>query len=115
MADYAVTVSLGGTRTAQMLTTTAAADDTTPSVAGCEVLLIPANTGATEITQLDGSAAYQKVTLICTSATNPSTLADGATFILSANWAPGIDDTITLFTVNGGASAVWREVCRSDN
>jgi hypothetical protein len=55
------------------------------------------------------------VILICTSATNPPTIADGATFILSANWSPGVDDTITLFTVNGGASAVWREVCRSDN
>jgi len=115
MADYAVTVSLGGTRTAQMLAATATADDTTPSVEGIEVLLIPANTGATAITQLDGSAAYQKVILICTSATNPPTIADGATFLLSANWAPNIDDTITLFTVNGGASAVWREISRSAN
>lgn len=115
MTDYNVTVSLGGMRTAQMLVGTAAADDTTPSVGGIEVLLIPANTVPTAITQLDSAGAGQMVTLIATSSTNPPTIADGATFLLSANWAPSIDDTITLFTANGGASAVWREISRSAN
>ena len=113
--DYAVTVSLGGTRTAQLLVSTASANDTTPSVSGVEVLLLGANTAVTAITRLDDSIAYQKVILICTSATNTPSIADNATFLLSAAWAPDIDDTITLFTVNGGASAVWREISRSAN
>ncbi len=96
---------------------TAADGDATPTVLGATCLLIPSNTAPTAITQLDDAVPGQRVTIVATNATNPSTLADGARFILAggAAWAPGIDDTITLFTANGGASAVWREVCRSDN
>jgi hypothetical protein len=99
------------------LVPSAAADDTTPSVYNAKVLLIPANSVATAITQLDDSAPGQQVTLVLTNATNPSTIADSATFILAGNaaWGGSIDDTITLFTVNGGASAVWREISRSAN
>ena len=96
---------------------TATADDATPSVRGIRALLIPSNTGATAITQLDDSVPGQQVTIVLTNATNPSTIADSATFMLAAGaaWGGSIDDTITLFTVNGGASAVWREISRSAN
>ena len=96
---------------------TSADGDTTPTVFGATHLLIPSNTGATAITQLDDSVAGQQVTIVLTNATNPSTVADSATFILAggAAWGGSIDDTITLFTANGGASAVWREICRSAN
>jgi hypothetical protein len=79
--------------------------------------LIPSNTGATAITQLDDSVAGQQVTIVLTNATNPSTIADSATILTAGNaaWGGSIDDTITLFTANGGASAVWREICRSAN
>lgn len=91
---------------------TATADDTTPTVLGATHLLIPANTGATAITQLDNAVSGQQVTLVATSATNPSTITDGGNFALSANWTPDVDDTITLFTANGTA---WREISRSAN
>jgi hypothetical protein len=96
---------------------TATDGDTTPSVLGLTHLLIPANTGATAITQLDDSVAGQQVTIVLTNATNPSTIADSATILTAGNaaWGGSIDDTITLFTANGGASAVWREICRSAN
>jgi hypothetical protein len=96
---------------------TAADGDATPSVLGLTHLLIPSNTGATAITQLDDSVAGQQVTIVLTNATNPSTIADSATILTAGNaaWGGSIDDTITLFTANGGASAVWREICRSAN
>jgi parallel beta-helix repeat protein len=91
---------------------TAADGDTTPTVGGASTLLIAANTAPTAITQLDNGVAYQAVTLVATSATNPSTIADGGNFLLSANWTPDVDDTLTLFTVNG---TTWYEICRSAN
>jgi len=90
----------------------ASADDTTPTVAGARFLAIPANTGATAITQLDDAEAYQQVTIICTSGTNPSTITDGGNFSLSGNWTPGSGDTITLLTTDGTS---WFEVSRSNN
>lgn len=91
---------------------TAADGDATPTVLGATHLLIPSNTGATAITQLDDAVSGQQVTIVATNATNPSTLADSGNFNLSAAWAPGVGDTITLFTTNGTA---WVEVSRSDN
>jgi len=91
---------------------TAAADDTTPSVANINVLKIPPNTGVTTITQLDGAIAGQVVTIIITSGTNPSRLADDGNFKLSAAFTPGIDDTITLYTSDG---TTWYELSRSAN
>lgn len=90
----------------------AAADDTTPSVSGATVLALPANTGATEITQLDDGDDYQIVTLICTSGTNPPTITDGGNFSLSANWTPGAGDTLQLLKTN---TTTWYEVSRSNN
>jgi hypothetical protein len=92
--------------------TTATADDTTPSVIGTKVILIPANTVPTAITALDNAMIGQQVTLVTTSATNPSTIVDGGNFALSANWTPDINDTITLLTTNGTA---WVEISRSAN
>ena len=91
---------------------TAADGDATPTVESVSYLLIPANTGATEITQLDSGEVNQQVTLVITSATNPSTITNAANFELSANWAPGLYDTITLFTTDG---TTWIETSRSDN
>lgn len=91
---------------------TATADDTTPSVDGATVLLLPDNTGATAITQLDTAVAGQEVRLIVTGSTNTPTMADGGNFNLSAAWAPGTGDTLTLVTSNGTA---WYETARSNN
>ena len=66
---------------------TAAADDTTPSVANINVLKIGANTGGTTITQLDDAIAGQVVTIIITSATNSSQISDGGNFKLSVKRA----------------------------
>ena len=107
---YNVTVGLGGAGRVSAIAATA--DDTTPSVAGATHLLIPANTVATAITQLDGASAGHQVTILMTSATNPSTIANAGNFTMSAAWSPGAGDTITLFTANGTA---WYEVCRSNN
>lgn len=91
----------------------ATADDTTPSVGGgTRFLALPANTGATAITQLDDASAYQQVTLICTSGTNPATIADSGNFNLSSAWAPGSGDTLTVLTTNG---TDWYETARSNN
>tara|TARA_Y100001938_G_C7909732_1_gene338990 strand:- start:281 stop:700 length:420 start_codon:yes stop_codon:yes gene_type:complete len=91
---------------------TAAADDTTPSVANINVLKIGANSGGTAITQLDGAIAGQLVTIIITSATNSSTIADSGNFKLSAAFNPNADDTITLYTSDG---TTWYELSRSAN
>jgi len=91
---------------------TAAADDTTPSVANINVLKIGANTGGTAITQLDGAIAGQVVTIIITSGTNSSTIADSGNFKLSAAFNPNVDDTLTLYTSDG---TTWYELSRSAN
>jgi hypothetical protein len=81
-------------------------------VAGVNLLYLPANTGATEITQLDGAVSNQMVVLVCTSSTNSSTITDGGNFAKNGNWSPNVDDTLMLVTANGTA---WREICRSAN
>ena len=91
---------------------TSAADDTTPSVLNARILYLPANTGATAITQLDDGLPDQVITLIMTSSTNSATIADSGNFRLSAAWSPDVDDTLTLTTDDG---ATWREIARSAN
>lgn len=93
-------------------TLTAPADDTTPSVAQVRYLLIPANTVPTAITQLDDAIARQTVTIILTNAADPSSIADGGNFKLSAAFGPTVDDTITLHTTDG---TNWFELSRSAN
>ena len=91
---------------------TAADGDASPSVAGVRFLLIPANTGATALTQLDDAVAYQTVSIVWTSATNPSSIADSGNFNLAGAFSPSVDDILTLFTVDG---TNWREISRSAN
>ena len=73
---------------------TAAADDTTPSVANINVLKIPANTTGTTITQLDDAIAGQVVIVIGTSASNSSEIGDSGNFKLvgSSAFTAGVDD-----------------------
>ena len=111
MADYNVTVSLGGVGVA-VAPTAATADDTTPTVRGIGVLLLGDNTGATAITQLDDAISGQQVVLVVTGSTNTPTIADSGNFNLSAAWAPGTGDTLTLVTSDG---TTWYEIARSDN
>jgi len=91
---------------------TAAADDTTPSVLYTNVLLLGDNTGATAITQLDDAFAGQEVVLVVTGSSNTPTIADSGNFNLSAAWAPGTGDTLTLVSSDG---STWYEISRSDN
>ena len=93
---------------------TAAADDTTPSVANINVLKIPANTTGTTITQLDDAIAGQVVIIIGTSASNSSQISDGGNFKLvgSSAFTADVDDSITLYTSNG---TTWIELSRSVN
>ena len=80
--------------------------------ANINVLKIGANSGGTAITQLDGAIAGQVVTIIITSGTNSSTIADSGNFKLSAAFNPNADDTITLYTSDG---TTWYELSRSAN
>ena len=111
---YNVTVDIGTGSYAPALhfSDTATADDTTPTVQGVSILYLPANTGATAITQLDDGAADQIVVLVCTSDTNSPTIANSGNFELSAAWAPGVNDTLTLLTADG---STWLETSRSNN
>lgn len=110
----AVTINVDGVPVSGKLVTMTA-DDATPSVAAATHLITVANTGATAITQLDGSVAGQTVTIVCNNATNAPTITDGGNFALSANWTPDINDVLTVMTINGGTSATWREISRSAN
>ena len=109
---YNVSASLGAVASAAWPAATAAADDTSPTVLGVNILYLPANTAATVITQLDGGVSNQVVTLICTSSTNSSTITNGGNFLLSASWSPQVNDTLLLTTANG---TTWRELARSNN
>jgi hypothetical protein len=60
------------------------ADDTTPSVKDGSIFYLPANTQATAITNLDDAVVGKTYTLIGTSATNASTIANSGNFVLTA-------------------------------
>lgn len=91
---------------------TMADGDTTPDISGGDIFISQANTGATEITDLDNPAVGQIVTIIVGSATNPPTITDGGNFKLSAGWSPNLDDTIQLFVK---ADNYYIELSRSAN
>jgi len=76
---------------------TIADGDTTLDVSGGGIFITSANTGATEITDLDNPTVGQIVTLIGGSDTNASTIADAGNFKLSGAMTLGLDDSITLF------------------
>lgn len=86
--------------------------DPTPSVGNVEIMKFLAGSGSAVITQLKDGVPNQTVTLVCLGGTNFPKIYDGGNFNLSADWVPGIDDTLTLFTNTG---AEWIEVSRSNN
>lgn len=95
-------------RSAFLLPSTTAADgDTTPTVAGVNVLVL-SNTGATSVTQFDNGQENQ---LLVVRATNGnSTLVHGASAIVTrggANIVLGTDQARTFLRITGGK---WIEV-----
>ncbi len=91
---------------------TIAADDVTPDVSGANVYTTSANTGATEITDLDTPTVGQLVILIGGSATNSSTISDSGNFTLSAAWTAALDAVLVLYV---RADNDYIEICRSTN
>jgi len=73
------------------------ADDTTPDVSTSNIHITSANTGATEITDLDNPVVGSKVTIIGGSDTNSSTITDGGNFNLQANWTASLDAVLVLY------------------
>lgn len=90
------TCSLGSTTKFVQAAGTIADGDATPSVAGGNLFTTSANTGATEITDLDDPVAGQVLTICGGSDTNSSTITDGGNFALSGNFTAALDDCITL-------------------
>lgn len=86
--------------------------DATPDVTGCTVLTTSANTGATEITDLDNPVVGAIYILIGGSATNSSTISDAGNFALSAGFTATVDETLTLFVQ---ADNDYIELTRSTN
>jgi hypothetical protein len=78
------------------------ADDTTPSAKLHTSMQSVENTVATAITNIDDVIAGQKVILKCGSDTNAPTIANSGNFVLSAAWAPSLNDTITLMKRSDG-------------
>ena len=76
---------------------TIAADDVTPSVAGCSVLITSANTGATAITDLDDPVVGAIYIIIGGSDTNASTIGDSGNFALSGAFTANVDDVLILY------------------
>jgi hypothetical protein len=71
-------------------------DDTTPDVSGGDVFWTVANTTGAAITDLDNPVVGRIYTICIGNATNPTNIADGGNFHLSAAWAPDLDDCIGL-------------------
>ena len=71
--------------------------DLTPDVTGGLVFNTQANTGATAITTFDGAVAGQVIVIIGTSATNPTTIADGGNFNLTAAFTAAVDSVLGLY------------------
>lgn len=80
----------------------------TPSVQGASVVRFTFSS-AMALTDLTGESPGQVVVLIAGNA-NVS-IADAGNFALSAAWAPGTDDTLTLASF----ASEWYEVARSNN
>lgn len=75
---------------------TIAADDATPSIAGANIFVTSANTGATAITDLDNPLAGQQVVICGGSNANSSTIADAGNFNLSSAITLSLDVCIML-------------------
>jgi hypothetical protein len=91
---------------------TFAADDATPDVShGTAVYRIPANTAATAITALDNAVVGSLITLEWTSATNASTIANGATFQLAGAFTPAVGAKLVLQATTASTFAErYREI-----
>jgi hypothetical protein len=91
---------------------TIADGDATPDISGGEIFITSANTGATEITDLDNPTIGQVITIMGGSDTNASTITDAYPFVLSAGWTAGLWDTLTLFVQS---ATRFVEISRSVN
>lgn len=90
---------------------TAGADDTTPTVAGGNVLVTGVNTVPTAITTLDDEIPGATYTIICGDVANPSTIADAGQFNLTNDWVPAtIGDALKVYC---RAANTFDEVSRS--
>lgn len=76
---------------------TIADGDTTPDVAGGNLFVTSANTGATAITDLDNPAVGQIVRICGGSNINSSTIADAGNFALIQAMALALDECIVLY------------------
>ena len=81
-------------------------------MAGCYWLTTSANTGATEITDLDNPQVGAQYCIIGGSATNSSTITDGGNFALSSGWTAAVDDVLCLYVQ---ADNDYIEISRVDN
>ena len=96
-----------------MTASTIADGDTTPSVSSGNVFVTSANTGATAITDLDDPTVGQLIIIIGGSATNSSTIADGANFKLNGTtFTASVDESILLWVK---ADNYYVELSRSEN
>jgi hypothetical protein len=80
----------------------------TPNITGFSLVAFE-NSSAQAITNLEGGVAGQIVAL--TTGNTNTTIADGGNFLLSANWTPNANDTLTLVYAGGP----WYELARSAN
>jgi len=84
-----------------------AADDATPDVSqGTATYLLPENTAANAITALDNAVKGSLITLKWNSTTNHSTIANGATFQLSAAFTP---DTGAILVLQATTTSTFAE------
>ena len=104
----------GNVKAANYISTvvTVAADETAPDVAAAGVLVTSANTKQTAIAELKNASVGQTVRIIGGSDTNPSTIADGGKFSLSAPWTANKNDVLTLLVL---AADNYVELGRVDN
>lgn len=113
VADQELTVNAKFQATRQIETVVTMDDgDATPDISAGNVFVSQANTGATEITDLDNPTVGQIVTIICGDAGNAPTITDGGNFALSAAWNSTLDDVLVLFVQ---ADNDYIEISRSVN
>ena len=96
-----------------MTSSTIADGDATPSVSSGNVFITSANTGATEIIDLDDPTVGQIIYIIGGSASNPSTIQDTGKFALSGStFTASVDEVLILYVV---ADNDYVELSRSTN
>lgn len=78
---------------------TIAADDATPDVAGCSVLVTSANNAPTAITDLDNPVVGAIYYIVGGSDTNSTTIADAGNFALTGGFTAGAKDILALYCI----------------